>query len=180
MPTCPPPTVRPRAEVEALYHENERLAYHFAGLFGRRWPAARRLGADELLQLSQIGLWEACQRLRPDRGKLSTLAHICIRHLVVAAIHEEITARIGLSLDHVGPDGAKLGEEIAAPESLDAADILDLHEAIGTLPDREQLILRQRSRGVTLREVAGEVRVTRERVRQIEAKAVRKLRESLA
>ena len=56
-----------------------------------------------------------------------------------------------------------------------------LMEVLGTLTDREQKVLRLRfglddARARTLEEVGKEFNVTRERIRQIEAKALRKLR----
>ena len=56
-----------------------------------------------------------------------------------------------------------------------------LVEVLGTLTDREQKVLRLRfglddGRARTLEEVGNEFNVTRERIRQIEAKALRKLR----
>ena len=56
-----------------------------------------------------------------------------------------------------------------------------LNEVLGTLTDREQKVLRLRfglddGRQRTLEEVGKEFEVTRERIRQIEAKALRKLR----
>ncbi|MBQ4233433.1 MAG: sigma-70 family RNA polymerase sigma factor, partial [Firmicutes bacterium] len=56
-----------------------------------------------------------------------------------------------------------------------------LDEVLGTLQDREQKVLRLRfglddGRTRTLEEVGQEFDVTRERIRQIEAKALRKLR----
>ena len=56
-----------------------------------------------------------------------------------------------------------------------------LHEVLGTLTEREQTVLRLRfglddGRARTLEEVGKEFNVTRERIRQIEAKALRKLR----
>lgn len=56
-----------------------------------------------------------------------------------------------------------------------------LVDVLGTLTDREQMVLRLRfglddGRARTLEEVGREFKVTRERIRQIEAKALRKLR----
>ena len=56
-----------------------------------------------------------------------------------------------------------------------------LHEVLGTLTEREQKVLKLRfglddGRARTLEEVGKEFNVTRERIRQIEAKALRKLR----
>ncbi|MBS7176397.1 MAG: sigma-70 family RNA polymerase sigma factor, partial [Clostridiales bacterium] len=56
-----------------------------------------------------------------------------------------------------------------------------LSEVLGTLTEREEKVLRLRfgledGRSRTLEEVGKEFDVTRERIRQIEAKALRKLR----
>lgn len=72
-----------------------------------------------------------------------------------------------------------------APAPADAASLLllkeKLGEVLGTLTDREEKVLRLRfgledGRSRTLEEVGKEFDVTRERIRQIEAKALRKLR----
>ena len=69
------------------------------------------------------------------------------------------------------------------PAEAAAATLLkeQLDEVLNTLTDREQKVLRLRfgmndGRARTLEEVGKEFDVTRERIRQIEAKALRKLR----
>ncbi len=76
-------------------------------------------------------------------------------------------------------------EERASPEDSAANQILkeQLSEIISTLTDREQKIIRLRfgiggGRPHTLEEVGAEFDVTRERIRQIEAKALAKLRKN--
>ena len=76
-------------------------------------------------------------------------------------------------------------EERASPEDSAANQILkeQLSEIIATLTDREQKIIRLRfgiggGRPHTLEEVGNEFDVTRERIRQIEAKALSKLRKN--
>ena len=76
-------------------------------------------------------------------------------------------------------------EERASPEDSAANQILkeQLSEIIATLTDREQKIIRLRfgiggGRPHTLEEVGAEFDVTRERIRQIEAKALAKLRKN--
>ena len=71
-----------------------------------------------------------------------------------------------------------IGEEEAAASTLLKEQLV---EVLGTLTDREQKVLRLRfgmddGRARTLEEVGKEFNVTRERIRQIEAKALRKLR----
>ena len=76
-------------------------------------------------------------------------------------------------------------EERASPEDYAANQIIkeQLSEIIATLTDREQKIIRLRfgiggGRPHTLEEVGNEFDVTRERIRQIEAKALSKLRKN--
>ncbi|MFQ3783104.1 sigma factor-like helix-turn-helix DNA-binding protein [Staphylococcus saprophyticus] len=51
-------------------------------------------------------------------------------------------------------------------------------EILKTISEKEFKVLRDRNKGKTLEEIAKEIQVTRERVRQIEAKAKRNLKES--
>lgn len=74
-------------------------------------------------------------------------------------------------------------EEVPAPAEAAAFSMLkeQLEEVLDTLTDREQKVLKLRfglndGRSRTLEEVGKEFDVTRERIRQIEAKALRKLR----
>ena len=74
-------------------------------------------------------------------------------------------------------------ENVPVPAEAAAFTLLkeQLVEVLGTLTDREQKVLRLRfglddGRARTLEEVGKEFSVTRERIRQIEAKALRKLR----
>ena len=85
-------------------------------------------------------------------------------------------------------EDSHLGDFIAdddAPAPADAASLMllkeQLNEVLSTLTDREAKVLRLRfgledGRSRTLEEVGKEFDVTRERIRQIEAKALRKLR----
>ena len=74
-------------------------------------------------------------------------------------------------------------DKIASPSDAATFSMLkeQLMEVLGTLTDREQKVLKLRfgledGRARTLKEVRKEFDVTRERIRQIEAKALRKLR----
>ena len=85
-------------------------------------------------------------------------------------------------------DDSHLGDFIEdhdAPAPADAASFMllkeQLEDVLGTLTQREKNVLRLRfgledGRARTLEEVGKSFNVTRERIRQIEAKALRKLR----
>ena len=108
----------------------------------------------------------------------------------VMRIKQDI-ASLDASISHEGEDDdSVLGdfvedEERDSPEDSAANQILkeQLSEIIATLTDREQKIIRLRfgiggGRPHTLEEVGAEFDVTRERIRQIEAKALAKLRKN--
>ena len=89
-------------------------------------------------------------------------------------IGEEEDSHLG---DFIQDDNVPVPAEAAASTLLKE----QLVEGLGTLTDREQKVLRLRfgmddGRARTLEEVGKEFNVTRERIRQIEAKALRKLR----
>ena len=90
------------------------------------------------------------------------------------AIGEEEDSHLG---DFIQDDNVPIPVEAATYTLLKE----QLLEVIGTLTEREQKVLKLRfglidGRGRTLEEVGKEFNVTRERIRQIEAKALRKLR----
>lgn len=89
-------------------------------------------------------------------------------------IGEEEDSHLG---DFIRDDNAPVPPDAAAFTMLKE----QLEEVLGTLTEREQKVLRLRfglddGRARTLEEVGREFNVTRERIRQIEAKALRKLR----
>ncbi len=119
---------------------------------------------------------------------------------------EEVAEEMGISVDRVqaiqktaqepisleSPVGeeedSSLGDfipdaDILTPYEYTSKEMLkrELDAALGTLTDREEKVLRMRfglldGKSRTLEEVGKEFNVTRERIRQIEAKAIRKLR----
>ena len=100
---------------------------------------------------------------------------------------EEIAKEMGISVArvHAFNDFGDFIEDEAAPAPAEAASFMllreQLEEVLETLTDREKNVLRLRfgledGRSRTLEEVGQSFGVTRERIRQIEAKALRKLR----
>jgi RNA polymerase primary sigma factor len=123
---------------------------------------------------------------KPTEDELASKATVS-----VAKVREIIKiAQIPLSLEMpVGDDdSSRLGDfvednGVAAPDDLVVTGLLrdDLENIMRTLSDRERMVLRLRfglddGRPRTLEEVGRVYNVTRERIRQIEAKALRKLR----
>ena len=132
------------------------------------------------------------RRLYQKQGRDPRPAEIAARMGIPVARVEQVLSLVQepTSLDApVGEDGdATLGDLIKAPDAVDpqaAAEASALQrlvsEALADLTPREQRILRMRfgiggAADHTLEEIGKEFGVTRERIRQIEAKALEKLR----
>ncbi len=139
-------------------------------------------------------------------NKLVRASRQLVQELGRDPLPEEIAKEVNMPVDKVGEilkiaqepvsfetpigeeEDSHLGDFIQdddAPAPVDAATTIllkeQLLEVLGSLAEREQKVLRLRfglddGRARTLEEVGKEFDVTRERIRQIEAKALRKLR----
>src|SRR5690606_20741251 len=139
-------------------------------------------------------------------NKMIRIQRQLVQELGREATVEEVAEKMGISADKVqniqriakepisleAPVGVEedssLGDFISDPNALNPHDFMmqemvkkTLDEVLETLTDREEKVLRLRyglldGKTHTLEEVGREFGVTRERIRQIEAKALRKLR----
>jgi RNA polymerase primary sigma factor len=133
------------------------------------------------------------RRFYQMEGRDPSPADIAARMGIPVARVEQVLSMVQepTSLDvPVGEDGdATLGDLIKAPDAIDPQAIAEasalqriVREALADLTPREQRILSMRfgiggTSDHTLEEIGQEFGVTRERIRQIEAKALEKLRE---
>ena len=139
-------------------------------------------------------------------NKLMRVQRQLVQELSREPSHEEIAAKMGISVEKVQnilkiaqepislekpvgeEEDSSLGDFVADTTAQDPYEFTqnaklreELDRALGSLTDREERVIRLRfglldSRPRTLEEVGKEFGVTRERIRQIEAKALRKLR----
>ncbi|KKS23102.1 MAG: RNA polymerase sigma factor, partial [Candidatus Roizmanbacteria bacterium GW2011_GWC2_41_7] len=136
--------------------------------------------------------YKTARRLMQEKGREPSIEEIAVEmELEPAKVREIIKiSQEPTSLEApVGDDEeSRLGDfiqDLQSPSPYDTAsqELLKEHleEVLGTLSDREKRVLIMRfgldgSRPKTLEEVGREFQVTRERIRQIEAKALRKLK----
>ncbi|MDP6447929.1 MAG: sigma-70 family RNA polymerase sigma factor [Pirellulaceae bacterium] len=142
--------------------------------------ASSRHPLDELLSEGNAILLRAIETFDADRGfRFSTYATHAIRRYLYRYVQKKTGE----------PRSPELFDQVPDPRRWDAAREQRMNAAmdaiagfLNQLPDREQLIVRARFglgddlRPVTLQSIAEQLHVSRERVRQIEQRAIRKLR----
>lgn len=166
------------------------------GAFLRRmypalYRAARAVGMDheDIEQCAWVGVVRAAQKYRPgtvSRGRpvgFHTYANLWVRGAVTHAVRRAMArGRAGVAVnsgdrplpgDRSGRVRCRWDVTPAArgdPAAAAAARV-DLAAALRAMPARTRRVVELRAAGATLAEVAAEVGVTRERVRQIQADA---------
>jgi RNA polymerase primary sigma factor len=149
-----------------------RMPVHMVDIINRLSKVKRRLAQDLGKQPSSKEIGEEIDMFPEKVDEISMLSRLPV----------SLESPIG------NEDDACIGDFIVDRNALEPLEIASRHllkdkidEVLGTLTFREQRILQLRfgledGRSRTLEEVGKEFNVTRERIRQIEAKAVRKLR----
>lgn len=164
--------------------------------------------AQDLLQIIRLAALESVPTFDPDRGvRFLTYANYGIRQAINAfrndnlirlpvnpaqlkagTVQKAACAKSMTSLDFAGVDGEgerpdpleqqTEADPSAAPEYAD--DLEELGKALDLMDDRDRFILLERAAGYTLVEVAEDLGLTKEGLRQAEKRALRKLRELMA
>jgi RNA polymerase sigma factor (sigma-70 family) len=161
-----------------------------------------RLGRDDLLEdafaIALAEMYVMVPKYDPDRGRLTTLVMNALKHRIFRSIQPVVdTAGIkqwrrtpagwqrtgcsaGSFVDVFGRetwdtcDQVQSGAHDRANDRIDAVELL----ARVDLSERERLVVSRRCFGDKLTVIARELGVSRERVRQIEAGALNKLRKA--
>lgn len=147
-----------------LFYKLEKTKRMLARMHGGRDKVDRRLVAETLNVREEL-VEEMEQRLGAQEVSLDS--------------RYQMDGEEGRSLTEILPDLGPSQEEMMGEAEYEDVRRTYLHEALGQLSDRERLIIRRRrllDEPQTLSEIGKELGITRERVRQLEARALRKLR----
>jgi RNA polymerase primary sigma factor len=193
---------RDQAAISRLVESNLRFVVSYA----KRYRGAGVSFLD-LIHEGNLGLIEAAKRFDPGRNvKFITYAVWWIREAMMHVLSEQTRAFsfppklfsvLGTGADDVSlsepvtPDGSRrlgdtLPQEQVPPveqEMIRQADLDELAAAVSDLDGKEREVVRLRfgledDQPRTLREIGDRMRLSRERVRQIESRAKEKLRRS--
>jgi RNA polymerase sporulation-specific sigma factor len=162
------------------------------------WKCARRyhlrssnaLDIEDCAQIAAIGMIKAIHQFRPDFGVvLLTFAFRCVQSEFSLAIQYNSVIKCPLKqkrlsvrfLDGIGDGNASFANTIAAPEpevsDFDRMEaVADGRRYLEMLSGRERDIVERRLNGETLGEISLTYEISKERIRQLESLALRKLR----
>lgn len=151
-----------------------KLAKWYAWKFIRKRDHLRNW-YDDVVGEARVALERAAAKYDPKRGcKFSTLAVVCMRRQLVRMFDNKAMAEEWEPLPNIWIDV----DEIARTDyRLDIEMIVEI--CLNRLPGRERQVIELRLQDKSLDDVGRVLGVTCERIRQIEAKAIRKLRERL-
>lgn len=167
-------------ERNALILDNMPLPY---GALKQPWAARplRQLGREEAESVALAAFFRCCELWDPARGaSLSSYVYVAVRHALWSAAERAMVEAERLTLT-----GGLGSWEPPAPESRVAMDEDDLRRALARvrnrLPNRLRVVIARRFfDGWTLQKVADLLGVTKERARQLQRLALRRLRELMA
>lgn len=131
---------------------------------------------EDLQSIAQFGVLNALRTYKPNKGKfLAWMTQWVKAKLWVESRKRNLRAQrtTEFALQHIE---APLDAE---QQLVTEAQRTELHQAISKLPSKLRAVMRGRLEGKTLADIGRETDYSRERVRQLEAMALVKLRETM-
>jgi RNA polymerase sigma factor (sigma-70 family) len=172
--------------------ESELMMRHknFIWKFARRYNGLSGVDIEDCVQIASMGMIKAIRAFIPARGVvLLTFAFPVLlsefssqlRYSKVIKRPQKAASMCIKWLDGMGENGESIAGSIPAPEpeitEYERRENIEYgRRLMSTLQGRDHAIIKRRMNGETLREIGVTFGITTERVRQLEAKAFRKLR----
>lgn len=148
-----------QTEREALFYKNVELAYFVV------WKHYPTFAKDEdLKQEALLGLWQACLTYNKSKAQFSTYASSCILNKLRMWFRERNKRPETVSLSTpivVGEEGLTLEDTIEDPVPSIDEGLIDLKNFLGSLRDRDQEMIKLRMQGLTQKQIAQELGMSR-------------------
>lgn len=176
-----------------------RSVLPLAAALAAKFPVTAGVDRNDLIQQGSIGALRAVEKFHPDHGRLTTYAYPWIRqkiqyhltrygHAVTLPnqvsernLEQYRAARRHGQVEDYADGRLQYRHDFTDVDLAEdrAADRDALVKALYVLSDREVDILCRRASGENLKQIAASYGVTRERIRQLEAQALRRAREAV-
>lgn len=165
------PATMTKAEQDQALIDNMGLVYMFANRIMRKRNIPDQYKED-VVQEGVLGMMKALSKYDSSIGKLSTYAFWWIRIFVNRSIRT-LSDRYSATVEEYEDEGVE--GDPAEQEDVMLVAQCDAH--LQRLPPKLEVLVRRRMEGETLKAIGQDWRVSRERVRQLEATAHQRLRE---
>lgn len=162
-------------EVDQRIRANRGLAFHVIHKHFR--SLVSRLGMDDVESAALVALGRASELFDATQGYcFSTYAARCIRNQLLTLARQTQSTKPEVQ---TFADAAVYPANPCEQADTHAARVKLADWALQIVPDREREILQRRAAGDTLQEIGLALGLTRERVRQIEERAIRLIRDDI-
>lgn len=160
-------------EQQQIVADNMRLAFKFSRII----PKPGDMSRDEWQAECLYALVLAAEAWQPSRGALSTMVHWLVRYVRWNHIRRSHTQCRGFGrTQSLGGLEEVIGEEVEQDHGLIWVEVKDqADQLITSLPPTHRHVIRERMEGKSLQEIGQEIGRSRERVRQIEFEALRRM-----
>ena len=147
------------------------------------------ISIDDLMSEGYVALLQAAKYYDPIKGKFSTYAVFIIDQRIISFVSKNISSfttpakysKAKLALEHKRSvyNESEYYPDYTIDRNWYEHDILQIKDGINKLPRRLRGIIKDRLRGLTLKQVGDSRKISKERVRQLESKAHTQLRNML-
>ncbi len=150
---------------------HERVLQYDRACYKLAMKFAGSLSVDDLFQEARIAASYALYKYDPNRGANElTWVYLCVTRSLLSCL------RIQRRYDN---RYVRNGDLIEQGYTEELPHCIDLNKLLTCLASKERYILKKRMNGMTCREIGSEFNISRQRIQQIQARAIKKLKEQV-
>jgi len=150
---------------------HERVLQYDRACYKLAMKFAGSLSVDDLFQEARIAASHALYKFKSDRGANElTWVYLCVTRSLLSCLR--VQHRYNDRYVHNGT----LPEEGYTEE---LPHCIDVNQLLSCLTDKERYVLKKRMNGMTCRKIGSEFNISRQRIQQIQTRAIAKLKEQV-